>query len=327
MRAPATAGLLVAVLLVAGCLGGPSEVSSAATDAAGPPSLSDAPVTLPGDAVAATMGAQPPVWNVGDAWATTAFDDEGTQQGWFVVTRADADGYTTETTSERLAGFDAMFDVSYLGRLRADLAGSQNGVPVQFFSFPLEDGKSWTTGWDGREVALTATKAADRFLITGTMEGEPYVEYDYVPSLRWWSKIEFAAGYGFRVDTATTNWTGTLATATGELLYESETALPVATLNSGAFTVTEGASFAALTLVGGGPAWARALVLTDPAGAPYMTSTPNVEFAEAPSGFFYHEQLPATPGQWHIGAPAVHEPGGWFRVQVHQVTLGSKAFP
>lgn len=323
--------LALAVLAtITGCItdeAAPSaEVTAAALDLAQPAAPAVAVVNLTDAA---------PLWLVGDAWAIRSDDGAGnTENSVLVVTRADADAYTLETTSATVAGFDAMFDVSYVGRIRAsDLAGAQQGNPIEFFRFPLADGATWTTTWDGLEIALTATAAPaistavgtqPGFTIVGTADGAPYVEYDYVPALRWWSHLQFAAGYGFRVERAMTNWTGEVATAQAKLVYESASVAPLGGPNSGAFTVSEGQTFLAMTIAGAGSSYARALVLTDPAGAPYMTTTPNAEGAPTGGAYFYYETLPPTPGQWHVGNPTLHDPEGSASIRIHEVLVGTK---
>lgn len=327
------AGILLVLLALAGCLSSGEPAQTAAVSAA-----NEAPAlpTLPAPAANLTS-VEAPVWSVGDAWHVTSENGGETTQAVLVVTKADGSGYTLESTDAATAAYDAMFDVSYLGRIRAsDLAGSQRDTPVQFFSFPLSDGKTWTTPWDGLEVALTATAnpalptpmgPQPGFAIVGTVEGEPYVEYSYVPALKWWTHISFAGGYGFKVDRVATNWTGTLATATASALFESDTVFPVATLHSSPFTVSEGQSFVALTLAGGGSAYARGLVVVDPNGTPYMTSTPNAEAMPQGGGVFYHERLPPTPGQWAISSPIAHAPDAAFQLTIHEVVEATRSFP
>lgn len=321
--------LLAALLLVpalAGCIGGADEAATAAVDAP------DAAALAAGNATAAAANLSlfdAPVWSVGDAWTMEAPNGPVT----LVVTQADASGYTLATDDEGLAGFDAMFDVSYVGRIRAsDLAGSQGGQPIQFFSFPLEDGKRWTTTWDGLAVDLTATYSAaiptplgaqPGFTIEGKSGEEPYVHYSYVPALRWWSHLAFE-GYEVKVTQASRNWTGTYVEAVAKPVFESATSAPVAMPGAGAFTVDEGQSFLMLSLAGEAPAHARALVVTDPSGAPYMTQTSNFEASPQHGGYFLTERMPATPGQWHVASPILHHPEGGFVMAVHQVAVTVK---
>lgn len=283
---------------------------------------------LAGDA---SPEAETPVWRVGDAWAITSSGFGSEERSHLVVVAADTDSYTLATTSEQAAAFDAMFDVSYVGKIRAaDLAGHQQGTAVKYFDFPLADGKTWVAKWDGLDVALTATKSARGFDITGTAEGEPYVEYDYVPDLKWWSRIHFLQGdYGFRVDRAETEWRGEVLTATASVVYEAAPQAPTFTSGTGSFTVAEGQSFLLASLEARGAQWQRAFYLVDPAGQPYPTTgIQNLEGELAGTApYRTQEQLPATPGEWRIVLEGAHDPTGGFWLTVHQVAVAATAFP
>ena len=321
--------VILAALVFAGCLGSNDGDVPTTTLQSGETSV-DAPL------VPDATGASPspfvvPIWNVGDAWAGTTFNGDETVPFTLVVTAVDGQFYTIETTDEQTAGWDAMYDVSYVGKIRAsDLAGSQQDTPVTFFSFPLEDGKTWTATWDASEVALTAKKTARGFDITGTVEGEPYVAFDFDPELRWWSKLDFVRdGYGITIDRLVPGWTGSLASATAKLVYEGHPAAPIASPGSGAFTIDEGQTFATVSIQGGGSQWVRLLYLVQPDGTPYMAQT-NYNYESelmGPRDVYVDEQIPATPGEWHIVAPGVHDPAGAFHVTVHQVAVATKQFP
>ncbi|HVM45477.1 MAG TPA: hypothetical protein VM582_06035 [Candidatus Thermoplasmatota archaeon] len=318
------------VLLVAFALTGCISQMPADSPAASMEGSAIAPAIID-DASAVPALVDVPAWNVGDAWSMVSRWQGDERRFHLVVTGVDAEGYVVETTDERMAGYDAMVDVSYIGRIRAaDLAGSQEGTPVQFFAFPLEDGRTWSARWDGLTVALTATKGARGFDILGLVDGEPYVAYDYVPDLRWWSKVEFLReGYTLSVERVETGWTGTTVTATAKKVFEGGPAAPVASSATGSFTIDEGQSYGVATLVGGGTRWARAFQLIDPSGAPYgSTSISNVDTEGAgPRRVFLSEQFPPTPGEWRVVAPAVHDAEGGFWLRVHQVALTPRSVP
>lgn len=326
MRTRAGLGILL-VLALAGCA---SPDGAAPTAREEPLDSALVPTVSLDVASAANVSAEAPVWSVGDAWSISTSGTGQDERAFLVVTAAGSDAYTLATTSEQMAGFDAMFDVSYIGKIRAsDLAGHQQGEPVKYFDFPLADGKTWTAKWDGFDVALTATKKGDGFAIAGAVDGAPYVEYDYAPEMKWWSHIHFLQGdYGFTVERLQTGWTGTLASATAKVVYEGAPAAPLGSPGAGSFTIDEGQTFAMVTLAGGGSQWARAFSLVDPAGKPYSTTT--IENAETeamgPRGVYLQEQLPPTPGEWHIAAPSVHDPAGAFFVTVHQVAVATAPF-
>lgn len=326
MRVHLFAGILL-VSALAGCAGEPPQEASLSAVGA-----SEAkPAGSGNQSASANLSlVEAPEWSVGDAWTMGTPDGSVTM----VVTQADASGYTLSTDSETVASFDAMFDISYLGRIRAsDLAGDQGGAPVQFFAFPLEDGKKWSTTWDGLAIDLAATfnpaiptplGAQPGFMIEGKNGEEPYVHYSYVPALRWWSHLDFE-GYAVKVEKVASNWTGTYSDAVAKVVFESATSAPFAMPGAGAFTVEEAQSFLMLSLVGQAPAHARALFLSDPSGAPYMTQTSNFEASPEPGGYFLTERIPATAGEWHIAAPMLHHPEGRFDLRVHQVAILTKA--
>lgn len=321
--------LLLAFAVLAGCMGKEEPVSGASTSggAVQPDVIVDPTSMLDPSAPAGAAGeVLAPLWNVGDAWSMRTADGES---AFLVVTQAGPDSYTIGTTSDQMASYDAMFDVSYLGKMRArDLAGAQGDQAIQYFDFPLKDGKTWTTTWDGFEVALAATKTARGFDIVGTRDGEPYVTYDFVPELKWWSKLQFAEGYGITIDKLQSAWSGEIATATAETIFESTVGAPVGDPGSGTFTVGEGQSLVVLTTHGGGMIWARALRLFDPSGQPYTTTASDFMLSDVNNQPSYTEQetLPPTPGQWTVVGASVHDPSGWGIVMVRQAAVTKTAF-
>lgn len=327
--------VVLGLVLLAGCVGSEVPAADPARSAEGlDVSVVADPVSEDGapPVDAPMLGA--PVWLVGDAWSVMSVGGAEDSAETLVVTSATPDSYTIETTGESTAGYDAMFDVSFIGKIRArDLAGHQQDQPVQFFDFPLEDGKTWVTAWDGLEVTLMAKKAARGFDITGTVDGEPYVTYGYDPALKWWPKLEFAGGYGIRVEKLVSGWTGELKTATAKVVFESGPAAPVATPGSGSFTIDEGQAFGMVSATGAGTAWVRGFWLIDPSGTSYFTgNTTNVETMDPETvgqsdDFGYSERIPAMAGEWRILAPTLHDPSGWGSVTVHQVAIASKQFP
>lgn len=323
------AGLLVLLVLtlpLVGCLG-------AARDADPVPTVAARPVV--GDAEQDGGPVSSPAWDVGDAWSVVSTGNGTPRSSTLVVTQADAAGYVVSTDDESLAAFDALHDVSYVGLIRAsDLAGSQHEAPVQFFAFPLTDGKTWTTTWDGREIRLTArwvpameTSAGIHpgFTIEGTDGDKPYVAYDYVPSLRWWSHLAFANGYGFRVERVHSGWSGQLVTAQTQVLLEGLGETPAGSPNVHPFTVDDGQSFVSLTLTGKASLYARGLVVLRPDGKVQPTTAPT--FQATSQEAFIDERLPPTPGEWKLVSPLFHHPDGAFRLLVREVKVAQVAFP
>lgn len=323
MRTPV---ILVAALALSGCLGGGDPVEGASADGAGL-GLPDVQVLGPVIDKNATVDA--PVWVKGDAWTIESYG-VGASRSTLVVAHADGSSYQFATTSDDLAMFDAIFDISYIGRIRAsDLAGHQQDQPIQFFQFPLADGKTWSTTWDGNEVALRAgfVPAIDSpagklpgFVIQGsTADGSTYVTYDYVPSLRWLSRMEFAEGYGFKVVGSTTNWTGEVKSAQSKALLQLGSETPAASVPAGAFTVDPDQFAVVMMTAGFTEAQLRATAVVAPDNTehagPYVTGSPT------PSGEFEVVMLPPIAGQWKVVSPEAHKPGGFFSMAFHQVAV------
>lgn len=307
--------LAVAATQLGGCLGDDAPVGSASV---APPASDDA--RLPVDdagRLAALHEVAAPAWSVGDSWRFTSTD--GTT-GTLVVVAASSSTYTLATDEPTLASYDAVFDVSYIGAIRAtDLAGAQQGSPVKFFDFPLSNGKTWTAAWDGLEVELTATARADGgFDIAGTAAGAPYVAYDYTPSLKWWSHLDFD-GYGIKVSEHRSNWTGSYVVATAETLLE----LGTGGAPAGAFAVAEGQTSVLLATAGASQAVLRARAIVDPAGQPFLGDGDDVTFSPNPWTEWGVLTLPPTPGEWRIAMPTAQDPSGWWSAEIHQVAVAS----
>lgn len=121
--------LLIAVLLLAllaGCLGAEDPADTEADGDTDPTN--------------ATSGIQAPTWSLGDYW-TWSSDEQGEVS--YVVTGEEESDWIVDTTNEGVAFFHARFPVSTLGEIRKeDLAGSQPATRVQFFDWPLEEGKA-----------------------------------------------------------------------------------------------------------------------------------------------------------------------------------------
>ena len=320
--------IVVAALLLAGCIGGSDPVESASV---GP----DAPSV---DAAAAPLlkaldknaSVEAPEWRVGDAWTTELNGVDDGDRATLVVVAADGGSYQMRPTSESLATYDAMFDISYVGKVRAsDLAGHQQDQPVKFFDFPMKDGSAWSTTWDGLDVSLHAGFAPSiptplgpqpGFIIQGTTaKGDPYVEYDYVPALKWWSHIQFAQGYGFKITGVQQNWTGQYAVATAKTLLTLGTAAPVASTPAGTFTVEPDQTAVAMTIMGFADAYARGIAVIDPDNSEH--AGPVAEGSPTPSGGFEVKMLPGKAGQWKVVAPTAHHPSGGFALVFQQVAV------
>lgn len=332
--------LVIALLLaapLAGCFG--DDEGDAVGAASAPETLDagvvvgdtlDALAALANDPTNATIGA--PTWAVGDAWTMSSADATTgtTTTTTMVVTAASGGGsYMLDATNEQIAIWDALMDISYVGKIRAsDLAGHQQGTAVKFFDFPLTDGKKWTATWDGLEIQLTATlnKAIPTpkgtqvgFDIVGTHEGATYVTYDYVPALKWWSHLDFPQ-YATRVDAFTTNWTGDTIRGAATELLRLENAAPVTHTPGGAFTLSEDAGALAFMMTGFSDHMARAIAITDPNGQPVMLPGGD-EVAVDP--MTRHEwridMLPVVPGDWHAAVAMAHDTNAMYWITFTEI--------
>jgi hypothetical protein len=175
---PAAALLAVALLALPGCA---SKGATAPT----------APAAAPG---AHVHGLLPPTLRVGDWWNYTA--PGGALS--YVVSADGGDDYTMDTDNPGLAFFSALSKVSTLGPIsKADLSGSQGKDRVQFFQWPLTDGKNWTTTWDNLPVLISARVAGDVAQMTAKRQnGTLYATYSYSNQTRWFTAIDFKDAKG-----------------------------------------------------------------------------------------------------------------------------------
>jgi hypothetical protein len=192
---------LLALLLVAlgGCMG-----------KGGP-----APAVSPGGGAHQdhAAGLLPPTLQVGDWWN---FTTPGGALS-YVVSAEGADDYTMDTDDAGLAFFNALSDVSTLGSIRkADLAGSQGKERVQFFQWPLTDGKNWTTTWDGLRIHIAAKVSAEAAQLTAKREnGTLFATYSYSNRTRWLTAIDFKdergeSGFAMKLQASGSAFPGTL---------------------------------------------------------------------------------------------------------------------
>lgn len=317
------------LLLLSGCIGAQTPEDEAVAQSVVPeatPPTTGATAEAP---PAAPVDVDVPAWRVGDAWTVENFGFSSTSCTYAVT--ADASAYTLSPTCEDNAYADAMFDVSYLGEIRkSDLAGAQRGTPVQFFAFPLTDGKTWTTQWDDITVTLTAKftpalvapglGSGPGYTIVGTTpDGDEYVKYDYSPALKWWTGITFEGGnYGLKVTRFQENWTGTYKTALANEVYSH--APPTAgVFVPGTFTVAEGQTVLLVMFQGGAQmGYGYSIRLVDPAGNVAWEAQ---DVGQATQTFSF-ATLSATPGDWRVVAAGSYNPdGGGFELQAFEVLV------
>ena len=205
--------MLVLAVTVASALAGCSGDDGSGGDAGARDGVQGLGVTRPDEP---TPGAaiEKPQWAVGDAW-TYSFDGAETT---YVVTSETATDWIMETDSAERAFADAREDISRLGPQRkADLAGSQGEDRVEFFRWPLEDGASWSTRWDGQPVTIHALVGVmgDAQLTATDEAGNVVYRYAYDAESRWFNRLDRFAPDGTQVVSlqltkATRGWTGTV---------------------------------------------------------------------------------------------------------------------
>jgi hypothetical protein len=164
----------------------------------------------PGDS--AVSGQAPAEWAVGHYWSyRLSFGGEFT-----LVVREDlgSDWYLG-TTEAGTAWIDEREGISFLREVRkADLAGSQNTDRVQYYDFPLEDGKTWNTKWDGVDRRIVTVQDGETFRFNGYEGDDLVVEYDYDPAVGWFTYViwyDAESGqetFSFELSDHQTGWTG-----------------------------------------------------------------------------------------------------------------------
>ncbi len=180
---------------------------------------------VPGTSPSGAPRATAPQWAVGDAWTFSSTGGPAT----YTIVVADETGsdWITATDNAQMAFFDALTDVSNLGpQSKSGLEGSQGDNRVQFFSWPLENGKMWSTKWDGFTVNIKATHNAGVWDMVGTVDGQTYVEYTYDPATRWFTRLAFfdneTLNFEANLQQAHRNWTGDIASWTLETILQDE---------------------------------------------------------------------------------------------------------
>lgn len=221
MRALALA--LLPALLLAGCSGG-----SQPTDGADLMQAADG--THGGHAAGSHLLA--PEWKLGDFW-TLASPQGGTFT--HAVSGESGGDWTMDTDDPDTAFFDALFDISFLGKVRkADLAGSQGTTRVEFLRFPLQSNMSWSTTWDGEPMMVHVGAVADGKAQVRAMraDGTAYAEYTYSDKARYFTRFLFydpdgaTVGYEWSLQGSGSAFGGQLVRWSLAELFSSHGAIP-----------------------------------------------------------------------------------------------------
>ncbi|HUR25231.1 MAG TPA: hypothetical protein VM327_04350 [Candidatus Thermoplasmatota archaeon] len=205
MRSPLLPVLGVAVLIggLSGCAGGGGNA----------PGVDATSATSGGAGMGAAL--TKPDWAVGDAW-TYDFNGDSTA---YVITSQTSSDWIMETDSAERSFSDLRQDVSRLGPQRkSDLAGSQGQERVEFFRWPLEAGKTWTTTWDHLDVAIQVTDVSqDVAKLEAHLAGDGSLAYRYTydAGQRWFGDLRHFAPDGselvhLALKEASHDWTGTI---------------------------------------------------------------------------------------------------------------------
>jgi hypothetical protein len=210
----AMALLLAAAVLGAGCSGSGDGPPSEGLD---PTDVQEAP----------TAFLAPANWTEGRWWTYTTTSPDGAGDDMdLAVTAVSADAYTLDTSSRQTAGFEAEFDISFIGPIRvSDLAGRQGDDVVEYFRFPLEEGKNWTTPWDGVERTVRIVSVSERTVeLAAEEDGVVMVEYSYSLDAGFFGRMVFfdAAGeatFGNQLKDFGGNYSEPLVRATVEELW------------------------------------------------------------------------------------------------------------
>jgi len=283
-------------------------------------SLSDAEVAqIAVERVRETGIAQRPEWRVGDAWRVQ-FND-GDPVCWMVVARAAEtyrQGVACETDeAEFIAVNIAVAQVAFVGTFTRDLEGVSDpeGDATRWFDWPLSDGKSWDTTFEGIDVVVTAAFVDGAFeLVMVDDEDSDLAFYDYDPSLRWWSQISFATGGSFHVHERTTGWSGPVSLAAADERFTGRGNL--ASQSTASFTTTEADTY--VVLLASRPAVAAEY--WELAG-PSETRNSLTPLGGQPlvGGFDRYETIPAEPGEWSYRQAGTGIGGFLARIFVAQV--------
>lgn len=168
-----------------------------------------------------------PTWEVGQWWKLESEQSSGPFT--HVVSGESGDDWILDTDSPDIAFFNARSDISFLGKVRkSDLAGSQGAQRVEFFQFPLTQGKNWTTSWDGVaiDIHVAAVESGKARLEARHANGTPYADYTYDEKTGYFGEYSFYApdgvtvGFAAKVASAGKAFSGDLVRWEFAVLYE-----------------------------------------------------------------------------------------------------------
>lgn len=318
-RAALVAFLALAVV-TAGCLGGGSDPG--ADPGAGTGDGGSSGPGGPDDGDDEPQGLQAPRWSPGLWWRYNVTRGDGTGSVVFAVQAESQDRYTLLANGTSHAARDALEDLAYVGPVRVeDFAGVTDEGPVRFFEWPLEDGKTWTTPWNGVERTHEATRTQVTIPggtlpgveVTSTADGRTLATYEYAPAVGWFTRLELPqrnltytladAGFAYRGNL-------TRAEASTALEFTSPAA------RAATFDVPAEAAAVVLRLAGGGERVSYDVSLADPNG------TRHAYGPEACMGCSVDvlDLLPAVAGTWTTEGKLASTPTGNLTASASVVT-------
>lgn len=192
--------LLLLAAALTGCLAEP-PVSPAEDDGETPPVERTGP-TPSNQTDATEMLDEPPEWEIGRWWRIRVTERFTPEQSSYETTRVVGD--TEPGTDSYLVGMPTpewsdpalLLHVPGFGRVgRQDLGFEIHDCPFEPLDFPLEDGKSWETQFECRDVEATVTVESDSVATIRMVGGSDDLTLTYDAEVGAVVEIDIA-GYG-----------------------------------------------------------------------------------------------------------------------------------
>ena len=264
----------------------------------------------PLDAQTVARGLDAPTWEVGHTWFIMF--PEGDAPCVVTVVDVSVDNYTQAMgcpEGDVLARDDAVFDLPHLGQITTALAGVSGEGSVDFFSWPLTDGKSWETEWFGTSLTITATFDEDiegprgdepGYRLEAVADGERAFDYNYLPSIGWWSELDFDADFSGLADIEVVGFDPTFEgiawSSKGSAVYHFSGSLPP--IGTQPFAIPDGTSVVAFRAAASGGDFLASIVVQDPQQARGFQQASGVYRQYVPAEAAFIEYLDGVSGQW-----------------------------
>lgn len=216
--------VLILIPLLSGCFGPPSDIERTPTDL---PNWDNGnwwqyniSGSLPAPWMETRLGEVGGARDSGHA-INFSIDEDAT----FVAWPDEATVLTDSDQASMLARFGLPFATDWevpLGVTRGSIHERYNIAEQvirgsQFFSWPLTDGKVWTTRFMNTTLTVTSQSSVDdRFIIEARHEGDLLLQYEYSEEVRWFTEFVVLDGVGnvrleaSLLDHGLSGWNGTL---------------------------------------------------------------------------------------------------------------------